>query len=567
MAKRELQKAEQIRTDLLAVRSDWEPEWIELGDYLYPGRGINRIKKGRSSRRRHRSVSPKSVNTKPRKALNTLAALLQSGLTSSARKWFMLEFDDKRLNQIPQLKAWLEDATNKLLERLAQSNFYSEIATFYREYAGYATSAIMMLEDSEKAFRFEPVTIGDYVFQLGSNNLPLEFFRELDWTLGMIVDQFGEENLPEELQTKWKNIKDQPSPKTDYYRLIHSIYRESNGPHKWTSCYYLEDYIGENHKPLLESGYNEFPGAIARWETIGSDPWGNGPGHEALPNIKRLQQMEKGFAHGVHKSIDPPLNVPSELRGTLDKLPGGVNYYSQADRAVTSLYDIQLNFEGVSVAIERVERQIQSDFYNDLLLTASRDPDASPLRTGQVEKMDQEKLIEMAPMVQRLQTEAFEPIIERGFNILLRRGEFQELPPDLAELVSGFKVRMVSPLAQAQKQLEARTIESFMAFVGGMAQFKQEAMDKINVDETIDQYGDIIGVPSVVINSNDRAQEIRTNRAQAMAQREAEERQAELAKTGSETRANDAQTAKALSEAGLNLNQSGFTLGNVGGNI
>ena len=559
----DVKRLQEEHTGLETIRSDWERDWREISNQILPGRGINTLKVGRGGRRvRRQLISVKAVNTTPRKSLQTLSSILQSGLTSAARSWFALKFPN---DQAPkQLVLWIEESAKILLDGFTESNFYSELDTFYNEYAGFGTAALAMLDEEEKVFRFEPLTAGEYAYSLNSLNLPERFFRRIPYTLRQIVDQFGTENLSEELSLRVKN--EEPAAMNTLYCVVQAIYREEIGDKPITTVYFIDNTLGpttsglEVPKPLLVGGYYEFPIAIGRWSVLGNDPYGIGPGHHSLPNCKRLQEMERAFLQGTHKAIDPPVNVPSEMRGKIDLLPSGLNYYSNLEKRVTSVYEVRLDFQGVTAAIQRVETQIQRDFFNDLLLTATRDPDASPLRTGEVNEKERERLIQMAPTVQRLQSEVFEMIIERGFNMMLRAGKLPPLPQNLIEQVSKFNIRITSPLAQAQKQLEARSIESFMAFVGGAAQFDPTALDNLETDEAISEYHDITGAPSRILASKASVLRKRQARADQQARQQQIQEQAALREADTSDTKAKAETAKILSEAGVNLNEQGFTL-------
>ena len=91
---------------------------------------------------------------------------------------------------------------------------------------------------------------------------------------------------------------------------------------------------------------------ISRWGTIGSDVYGIGPGSRALPDIKRLQEMEKAFLMATHKSINPPLNAPARMRGKLKTLPGGENYYSNPAETVNEIYQVKFDYQGVGGAVQ-----------------------------------------------------------------------------------------------------------------------------------------------------------------------------------------------------------------------
>ena len=75
--------------------------------------------------------------------------------------------------------------------------------------------------------------------------------------------------------------------------------------------------------------------------------------------------------------------------------------------------------------------------------------------------LQQEKLQQLGPVVERLQDEFLSPIIERTYNILERMGAFPPIPDDVAERLSAeeVKIEYISPLAQAQKMSGLVNIE------------------------------------------------------------------------------------------------------------
>ena len=78
----------------------------------------------------------------------------------------------------------------------------------------------------------------------------------------------------------------------------------------------------------------------------------------------------------------------------------------------------------------------------------------------------QEKLQQLGPVVERLQSEFLNPIIERTYAILDRAGVFPPISDELAEQLNGqdVKIEYISPLAQAQKVSSLTSIEQYFAF-------------------------------------------------------------------------------------------------------
>nr|DAX53094.1 MAG TPA: head to tail connecting protein [Caudoviricetes sp.] len=87
-------------------------------------------------------------------------------------------------------------------------------------------------------------------------------------------------------------------------------------------------------------------------------------------------------------------------------------------------------------------------------------------------------------------------------------------------------VELVSILAQAQKAIQTNGIDRFASFVGVAVQLDPQAQDKINIDATINEYGEALGVNPRIIRPDDEAEAIRQQRAQQQAQ---QAQQAQLA--------------------------------------
>ncbi|NDH63829.1 MAG: hypothetical protein EBY18_19795 [Alphaproteobacteria bacterium] len=73
----------------------------------------------------------------------------------------------------------------------------------------------------------------------------------------------------------------------------------------------------------------------------------------------------------------------------------------------------------------------------------------------------------------------------------------------------------VSSLAQAQRSVATGGIERFVGFAGRAAAMKPEVLDKLDIDETVDAYGDLLGVPARLIVPTEQATAARRQRAEA----------------------------------------------------
>jgi hypothetical protein len=99
-------------------------------------------------------------------------------------------------------------------------------------------------------------------------------------------------------------------------------------------------------------------------------------------------------------------------------------------------------------------------------------------------------------------------------------------------------VEFVSMLAQAQRAVGTSAVDRLLGTVGMIAQMKPDVLDKIDADQIVDKYSDMLGVDPDLIVADDKVAIIRQDRAkqqQAMQQAAMQEHMANTAKTLGDT--------------------------------
>jgi hypothetical protein len=306
---------------------------------------------------------------------------------------------------------------------------------------------------------------------------------------------------------------------------------------------------------LKMAGYYEFPVPVARWDVVGSYPFGLGLGSDVLPLVKRLQEMEKSFLVATHKAVEPPYNIPSKMKGAVNLLPGGHNYSSDPEHKIEPILNGAFDYAGVSNAAERVEAAIQKMCYNDVFLTGMRDPNASPLKARQVDAQEDEGVIRMGPIIGRFYKELLTPIVQRSVASMLRRNLLLPIDPNMLKDAGGVNVILVGPLAQQQKLIEVRAIQNFFSFMAGIVPFDDTARDKVNIDRTIDEVADMTGVPSVILTTDDELLQRRKTREQAAMEQKQKQDAVLRSQIGNENTATGATAAKDYAAAGVDMSQ------------
>jgi hypothetical protein len=207
--------------------------------------------------------------------------------------------------------------------------------------------------------------------------------------------------------------------------------------------------------------------------------------------------------------------------------------------------------DGLMEDIQELRNEINKAMFVDTFLMLANDARAQPPTAEEIRARETERMLMLGPVVERGGTEIFQPSFDRVFAIMVRRsmpywtgvlnGE-PMLPPPPPELAGvALKVELISILAQAQKAVSLSGIERLAGFVGQMAQaqaaigVQPTAQDKLDVDQSIDEYAQALGTSPNIVRSDEEVAQLRDARAQAQAKQQqmaAAEQQANTLATG-----------------------------------
>jgi hypothetical protein len=304
----------------------------------------------------------------------------------------------------------------------------------------------------------------------------------------------------------------------------------------WASYYF--EFGGNEGKFLRESGFKRFPAVCPRWGVVGGDIYGTGPGMDALGDIRQLQHQQLRKAQAIDYQVNPPLAVPTSLKNRdMDRLPGGVTYVDQTgqNQPVKSMFDVQLEMQYLLQDMQEVRQRINSTFYADLFLMISNSEDPNMTAT-EVAARQEEKMLMLGPVFERLSNELFAPLINITFDALVDAGGLPPPPQQMQGMP--LSVEYLSVLAQAQRAINTNSTDRFVSSMTAVAQVKPDVLDKFDSDAWADSYSEEIGLDPNIILPNDQVQQMRQQRAQA----QAAQQQAALQQQQSQTVKNLGQT-------------------------
>ena len=501
---------------LMEKRSNWENHWQEVSDYMLPRKAEITKERARGDKRHTQIFDATAIH-----ALELLAASLHGMLTSSANKWFSLRFKETELNGIDEAKEWLEDATARMYDVIAKSNFQQEIFECYHDLIAFGTSCLMIEEDKEDTLLFSARHIKEIYIQENKKGFVDTLYRRFKMPAQAAADKFGIDNVSKNIINL---LKKNPFDDVD---LVHVIKpRLDFDPNKQDKknmpfqSIYMEYESGHI---ISIGGFKENPYVIPRYLKASTEVYGRSPGMNALPDVKVLNKMVENSLKAAAKQIDPPLLIPDDgMLAPIRMSPGSLNYYRSGSRDRIEPLNINAN-NATTLNNENQRREaITKMFHVDqLVVTENRNMTATEVLQRQEEKMRI-----LGPVLGRLQSELLSPLIIRIFNVMLRQGLFQPSPDILQS--QELNIEYVSPMALAQRSQELQSIMRGLELFGSMAQ-TMPVMDYIDENGFIKQIIDILGLPASMIKSDGQVQQIREERAAAEAA--AMEQQQQLAES------------------------------------
>ncbi|TBL50573.1 phage tail protein [Obesumbacterium proteus] len=500
-------------------RNSFEPHWRDLSDFINP-RGSRFLTSdvNRGDRRNTKIVDPTASM-----ANRTLSSGMMSGITSPARPWFRLATPDPAMMNYGPVKQWLEVVQNRMNDMFNKSNLYQSLPIMYSSLGTYGTAAMAVLEDSEDIIRTYPFPLGSF-YIANSPRLSVDTaYRKFSMTVRQLVMEFGIDKVSSSVKGMWES-----GTYEKWIDVVHAVYPNMDrdtgkldAKNKRVKSVYYEEG-GDSDKVLRESGFDDFPILAPRWEVNGEDVYGSScPGMLALGQVKALQLEQRRKSQLIDKATNPPMIGPSSLKNQrVSLLPGDITYIDQmgSQDGFKPAYLVNPNTADLLADIQDTRSIINSSYFVDLFMML-QNVNTRSMPVEAVIEMKEEKLLMLGPVLERLNDEFLDPLIDRAFSIMVSKNLLPQ-PPDVMQGMP-LRIEYISVMAQAQKSIGLGSLERFVGFVGGLAQAKPEALDKINVDQAIDSYAEMSGVsPTVVVPAED-VQQIREDRQQQIQQQQA----------------------------------------------
>ena len=530
-------------SSLQSIRSNYEPVWDEITDYVLPSRGsYSNLRSNTNAQRRDRKI----LDITGIVACRTLAARVLTDMTSSGDRWFDLRMEDPEIDMNENVRRFLYNVSEKIYT-LLQDGWrlpHTEVTTDWIAY-GTACMYINIVEDDEgerePVFKSIPVT--ELFIAEDFKGKPDTVYRYFKLPIRQVAQEFGTDKFTKDMMKELDNDPDA------MYEIIHAVYPSDtyvvNGKMKqnmkYKSCYVLK----EKKILLSEGGFKSMPFIVFRfWKRTG-EPYGGSPAWDALSDIRMINVMSETALRSFQMEAFPPLLAASDgVIMPLKTMPNGVNVggmSADGKRLIEPLVTgskTQMAFE----VLEQRRQAIRNAFFVDPLINRE-----NSIRTAaEVQKRASEELNGIGPFVGRYEQEYLEPLLEKLLEFVL---EEYYLPEEIPQEIQGkeSQIEYTAPLARTHRAKQLDSTVTFLQLVQTLAQADPAILGSLKKENLLAMMTDLLGVPYSILKSPDElAQEAQQQQQEQMMQQlmQAGPALADTAKGTSEAIKSIAQTAQ-----------------------
>lgn len=497
-------------SELKLDREKWLSTCKEVSEYINPRNGrYNTTDRNLGNSRKNRILDPYA-----RRAQRTLSAGLMSGMTSPARPWFKLTTSDTELAKDADVKQWLFDVSQIMQTMFAKSNIYRMLHAIYDELGLFGTAPAVLVGNFERVMHGFTLTAGEYCIGADTFGVIDSLYREYQMTTKAMVENFGDRCAPQVLDAYHRGRYD------SWHTVLHAVEPRASrrdGNPLSTQMPYQSVYLDEQGRVLKVSGFKRFPVLCPRWDVCGSDLYGTSPAMDALPGVKQLQVETLRKAQGIDMQSNPVRLMPASLKNSGSSLlPGGTIWANSSQEAelVRDPFMVKPDLQGLLLDIQDMRQQIDQMFFCDLFRMF--EGNTQQMTAYEVSERQQEKMLMLGPVLERLDNELLSPLIQNAFDRLMEAGRIPE-PPEAA-LGQELAIEYISVMAQAQKAADVNNQTRFLNSLGVIAQLKPDVLDKFDADAAIDSLADAQGIDPKLIVPGKQVAMIREQRQQQQAQ-------------------------------------------------
>ncbi len=498
-------------------------------------------------------VKPDNLDTTAEETNIQLASGLYSYMFPTEGRAFVLEIDDEDLAENDDVKQWLEKTTKIIHKYLISSTFREAFFGFLKSLGVFGTACLYEAKGKKTVINFINYFMRDIYIARNSDDTVDTVYRRFRFTARQAVQEFGIDNVGPQI----KEAHGKPKDKNKKFNFIHAVEpRVKRNPKKDDpgNMPFSSEYVSRDEKLLIKtkdgkrsSGYPELPYQIGVFDRDNMEDYGRSPTMKKLPDIRMANKLKQIRVKGWDKMVDPTVMLPDD--GSIWPLatkPGGVIFY-RAGGEKPEYWEFKGNLAEINNAINETITTIQKGYFVDMF-----DPliDKQNMTATEIMARVEQKLRFLIPIIGRLQSGLFNPMIQRVIGILEKQNKLPEAPPELSG--KEFSVMYLGRIALSLRTLEVEGMtKTLLAFEPLAGMNILDWLDNIDTDEAFRESWRANGASATWLKNVEKRDTERIQRAEAaaaQAQIEAAPDLMKAAKAGS-TKPEDGSPTKEIIDA------------------
>jgi hypothetical protein len=517
---------------LKAERVEWEDDWRNILSVTFPERDplFTAGQKGRADR--------KMFDNTPTQSSILLASALHSRLTNPAIQWFGFTTGDPELDKNDRVKKHLEEVEYISHSVFNDSNFHTEMASFYIDLVTPSTAILGVEEDKEDVLRFKSTPVWNHWIDVDHKGQVDTIHTEYEYSARQLVQKYGVESFTDE---ELRELEDD----TKKYIVIHSQCprdeRNKKKKDKKNKPYASYEIIKDFKKLVREGGYDRLKMVVGRFSVLSTEKYGRGPGHYSLADCLMLQEMQKVVIRASQKAAAPPMLLPDDgVMMPFKSVPDAINYYRAGMTDPITYMEPKGNIRVSLEMIERTADKIKKAFYADQLQLIENRPQ---MTATEVDIRNQDNMSLLSPTLARQHYDVLKKLVEITYPIMEARGLFPDPPDELVD--RNIKPFYTSQIARAQKGSLLNNLRSLYGIIEPLAALDPEIRDAVDTYGTLKYGAEVLDLPTRLFKSEEDYNKIKKQKAQMLQkqmQMQEQQMQAQTANTASQAMSNMPQT-------------------------
>lgn len=438
---------------------------------------------------------------------------LASNLIPKADRWFYLRVENVPQGQLSMDEvAYLQAVEDRILHEfsLPQSQFYSSSHECFLDIGAYGTSPVQISEvDGVVNFRARPLS--DVFFDTDQYGTVDTVHYRCYKTARQLMQAF-----PNIADMRGFNPNDSVHNK---YELVYSIYPNTDKAAKKGSRvgkgrkYTVTYWCPKMPEPILESGSSYFTFLVPRWSKLADEVYGRGPAFSCLSQIRALNKMVKEVLTSAEYMNFPTLTAEEDSIMLPMKYGSRQIMFHEPGSEKPSPIMAGNQPQYVMQLIEMYRDSVNRAFFVDQIIRQEKKERQSVL---EIQDTRGQMLNQLAPLLNRMESEYLSPAIEATFDLLARQGQLPQAPESLSG--QSLEVAYSSPSSQSQFASRLTDISAFMKDIAPLAQVNPELLQSLDEQALFESYAKYRNIDPKVVKTAEQVQAIKEEQAQQQAQ-------------------------------------------------